>query len=246
MKAPAFQFYPQDFISSLDVQVMNVEQVGAYILLLSNAWIHDPQGYLPNNDLLLQRICRMNDKQWTKNKSLILKKFEKTGELIFNGRLIKELEKQAENRKKQAENGRKGGRPKANQKPKKAVGYSGETQTEPKKSSSSSSSISSSNNTSLHTFSESPYADNPTLFKAQFCPKQYQFVDLDYYYNLLKEKGDKYKYENWIDAAVGWMQRDKKRNELQMVDPKPYSPATKAEQDALWGEVNPDFKPNAA
>lgn len=144
MKAPAFQFYPQDFISSLDVQVMNVEQVGAYMLLLSNAWIHEPQGYLPNNDLLLQRICRMNDKQWSKNKSLILKKFEKAGEFIFNARLLKELEKQGEYRKKQAQNGAKGGRPKANPKPEKPTALSGLTQPKPKKSSSISSSISSS------------------------------------------------------------------------------------------------------
>ena len=36
MKAPAFIFYTGDFLSSPDVQLMEVHEVGAYCLLLFN------------------------------------------------------------------------------------------------------------------------------------------------------------------------------------------------------------------
>ena len=43
-KAPAFQWYPKDFIADIDVQIMTPEQRGAYIMLLSYAWLQDEQG----------------------------------------------------------------------------------------------------------------------------------------------------------------------------------------------------------
>jgi uncharacterized protein YdaU (DUF1376 family) len=38
---PSFQFYPQDFLSDLNVQSMNDEQVGKYQKLLCYCWIED-------------------------------------------------------------------------------------------------------------------------------------------------------------------------------------------------------------
>lgn len=266
MKAPAFQLYPQDFISSLDVQVMNVEQIGAYVLLLFNAWIHEPQGYLPNNDLLLQRICRMNDKQWSKNKSLILKKFEKDGEFIFNNRLLKELEKQGEYRKKQALNGSKGGRPKANINPEKAVGLSGLTQTKPKKSSSFSSSISTSVKENISSFSvqfdeaRSIYPGskkgNPTEFE-NFCKKHKDWKEV---LPILKDKITAYKewreaklqiekwapdYKNFSTWINGRHWEDEHPaisyhpNETQHTPPKA-SGLTKRQVDSLFGDLAPE------
>ena len=48
MKAPAFMFYTGDFLSSPDVQLMEVHEVGAYCLLLFNSWQSDRPGYLPD------------------------------------------------------------------------------------------------------------------------------------------------------------------------------------------------------
>ena len=38
---PSFQFYPQDFLSDLNVQSMTDDEVGAYIKLLCHCWIED-------------------------------------------------------------------------------------------------------------------------------------------------------------------------------------------------------------
>lgn len=147
MKAPAFQLYPQDFISSLDCQTMAPDEFGVYCWLLFHSWIQEPQCYLPNDPEKLSKLLRINPRTFAKMwRNSLEKKFKisECGNFIYNDRLKKELEKQDGYRKKQAQNGAKGGRPKANEKPKKAVGFSGLTQTEPKKSSSISSSSSTS------------------------------------------------------------------------------------------------------
>jgi uncharacterized protein YdaU (DUF1376 family) len=44
---PSFQFYPQDFMSDLNVQKMTMEERGVYITLLCHCWIEDG---LPTDD----------------------------------------------------------------------------------------------------------------------------------------------------------------------------------------------------
>jgi len=48
-KAPAFQFYANDFV--IGTQDFTAEQIGAYILLLCRQW---DAGYLPNDE---QKLC---------------------------------------------------------------------------------------------------------------------------------------------------------------------------------------------
>lgn len=110
-KLPSFPFYAADFISSLDVQVMTTAEVGAYILLLSNSWIQDDQGYLPDDEDILRRLCRMDENQWVSSKEIILKKFQKKDGKIFNARLLSESQKYRAYQKAQSENGKRGGRP---------------------------------------------------------------------------------------------------------------------------------------
>jgi uncharacterized protein YdaU (DUF1376 family) len=38
---PSFQFYPQDFLSDINVQAMTMEERGIYITLLCHCWIED-------------------------------------------------------------------------------------------------------------------------------------------------------------------------------------------------------------
>jgi len=118
-KAPAFQFYPQDFISSLDVQLMSAAEVGAYCLLLFNSWTQARPGYLLNNDRQLLAITRLTPEEWKRSKKLLLSKFPTTqdGKFRYNPRLAAEADKQADFRTKQAENGKRGGRPKKPEKP---------------------------------------------------------------------------------------------------------------------------------
>lgn len=115
-KSPAFQFYPQDFLTSLTVQTMSPEEVGAYCLLLFNSWIQSPQATLPNNEDLLRVLCRLSPEQWERSRGKILSKFVESdcGEYIYNPRLFAEKERQDEYRAKMRKNGRKGGRPPKN------------------------------------------------------------------------------------------------------------------------------------
>jgi uncharacterized protein YdaU (DUF1376 family) len=87
-KMPSFPFYPKDFLSSLDVQMMSAEKVGAYILLLSNSWIQEDQCYLPDDDELLRKICRIKKEKWGKIKDKILKKFNKKDGKIYSKKLL--------------------------------------------------------------------------------------------------------------------------------------------------------------
>lgn len=133
MKAPAFQLYPQDFISSLDVQLMSAAEVGAYCLLLFNSWTQPRQGFLPNDEAQLRHLSRLSSEEWKTSKKKLLAKFPATDDKKhrYNPRLLVEAEKQAAFREKQAEHGKLGGRPKRDEKPDKAKPFLGESQKNP-------------------------------------------------------------------------------------------------------------------
>jgi len=67
LKSPAFQFYPGDFLSDLNVIVMTGQEVGAYALLMSVCWIENG---LPADMDDLAHIARMDvqafEESWNK------------------------------------------------------------------------------------------------------------------------------------------------------------------------------------
>lgn len=132
-RAPAFQLYPQDFISSLDVQMMSAAEVGAYCLLLFNSWGQNRQGYLPNDEAQLQFMSRLTADQWKQSKKKLLAKFPLTADkkMRYNPRLVSEVEKQEAFRQKQAENGKRGGRPRRDEVSGSRTDSSGQTQENP-------------------------------------------------------------------------------------------------------------------
>lgn len=101
--SPAFQFYPSDFLSG--TAHMTAAEVGAYIRLLCHQW---QQGYIPSESNKLTRISGVS---FTKLGE-VMSKFE-TGEdgNLRNARLESVREKLQSYREKQAEHGKKGGRP---------------------------------------------------------------------------------------------------------------------------------------
>lgn len=112
-KSPAFRFYPGDFMASPDVQSMDLNEVGAYTLLLCIAWQQDRHGYLPDDENKLRRWARMSPEQWATSREMLMGKFPVVEPgLRANIRMIREAEKQAEFSAKQSGNGRLGGRPK--------------------------------------------------------------------------------------------------------------------------------------
>jgi uncharacterized protein YdaU (DUF1376 family) len=96
-KAPAFQFYPADFISDELVQIMSNEEVGVYVKMLCSDWIN---GGLPSNKAVL---CRMFNCDQTAL-DMCLSSFVLKSDRYFNKRLIKERKKQAQYRQKQSKN----------------------------------------------------------------------------------------------------------------------------------------------
>jgi uncharacterized protein YdaU (DUF1376 family) len=54
-KPPAFQFYPGDFLASGKVNLMSMEEIGCYIVLLCHQW---QDGSIPSEITKLARLCR--------------------------------------------------------------------------------------------------------------------------------------------------------------------------------------------
>ena len=102
MKAPAFQFYAQDFLTG--VMYLTNEEVGIYIKMLSKQWT---DGKIPK-----KRLGLFVGYDWVNLSEEIKEKFEDKGDYVINTRLEVEREKKSNFLKRQSENGKKGGRPK--------------------------------------------------------------------------------------------------------------------------------------
>lgn len=105
MKPPAFQFYPNDWLSSSAVTLMTPEQEGAYIRLLCYDWASDG---IPDDDATLAALSRLGE-GWFKGGSTVVRKCfnqhpEKPG-FLTNARLQTEREKQHAWREKSREGG---------------------------------------------------------------------------------------------------------------------------------------------
>jgi uncharacterized protein YdaU (DUF1376 family) len=131
--SPAFQWYPKDALSSIRLSMLTLEEEGAYRRALDFCWLH---GSIPSDPNKLIRLigkgCTLEVAQ------AIIPMFEEVDGQLYHERLEQERTKQKAFREKQAENGKRGGRPKQNptESQNKGLGYFGETQTEAKKSSS--------------------------------------------------------------------------------------------------------------
>ena len=62
-KAPAFQFYPKDFLADSNVLRMSMEARGVYITLLSLAWL---DGVVPLDPRELAPLVNLPDKQFAR------------------------------------------------------------------------------------------------------------------------------------------------------------------------------------
>lgn len=165
-KAPAFQFYAAEYLADERVQLLTLEQEGAYIRLLAYCW---REGSIPADLVKLSRLCKGAQVDALAG---VVELFIPGDEgRLLHKRLEDERIKQAEYRNKQAENGGKGGRPrkeKPNQTQTKGLGLFGETQTKAKKSSSSAFASSSSSATESK-------KQKPSHAKREVDPRHSQF-----------------------------------------------------------------------
>lgn len=84
---PSFQFYQQDFLGSIDVQVMSAEEIGCYCLLLFNCYNNG--GKIPNDANALRMLCR-----GIAPAENVLKKFYANAEYLRHKRVDEEIIKQ--------------------------------------------------------------------------------------------------------------------------------------------------------
>ena len=96
-KRKSFAFHAESWLGSPKVRKMTSAARGAYIQLLAESWIADPQGYLPSNDRDLRRLAGMTGKEWEENKDAILENFQREGRRYYNPKLMAMVKKQRPN-----------------------------------------------------------------------------------------------------------------------------------------------------
>ena len=99
---PAFQFYPQDFITG--VMYLTMEERGIYITLLCIQW--------SKNKIPKKRLGLILGSEWENISELVKEKFVDKGDYLINERLFLVSEDRRKFIEKQSINGKKGGRPK--------------------------------------------------------------------------------------------------------------------------------------
>ena len=105
-RAPSFQFYPRDFVSSSAVTRMTPEERGGYVMLLCHAWDSDEAGVLPDDDVALAALSGLG-KRWAKCRPAIARAFTVEDGAWRQERMIAEREAQSERFRKASEAARK-------------------------------------------------------------------------------------------------------------------------------------------
>lgn len=105
-KTPFLPFFVGDFVA--DVMELSTEEIGAYILLLSRSWTAG--GYLPHDTRKLARICKVTPTRFRKRLWPEIQGYFQIEEgVVWNQRLVEELDKARINSGKRAIAGRLGG-----------------------------------------------------------------------------------------------------------------------------------------
>lgn len=118
MSLPYFPFFPADWLSSPDIVVMSRSERGMYIQLLAYSWI-DRDGGVPDVQSVLRKMAGYGVREKLPME-LIHRLFPPHPTVpgkLANPRLFSEWQRANEVSERQREKGKKGGRPKANEKP---------------------------------------------------------------------------------------------------------------------------------
>jgi uncharacterized protein YdaU (DUF1376 family) len=105
-KAPAFQFYPRDFLMDGPVLAMSLAEKGAYITLLSVCWL---EGAIPDDASQLARILGVPVGEFRKVWPALAPCFQRRDDgRLVNKRLEEERRKQAAYRERMSARGTQG------------------------------------------------------------------------------------------------------------------------------------------
>jgi uncharacterized protein YdaU (DUF1376 family) len=140
-KSPAFQFYPNDWLSSPKIAMMTPAQEGAYIRLLCYCWASGDCS-LPNNETQLLTLSRLNNIDDLRVVEKCFNQSPTDSTKLVHDRLILEAQKQHVWKQKSSAGGKKSAKQRADNK---RDFKGGSNLVQPKANISSSSSSSSSN-----------------------------------------------------------------------------------------------------
>lgn len=107
-KAPAFQFYPKDFLSDEKQAAMSAQECGVYIRLMCRCWL---EGSIPDDVTQVARLGGVTTAQLRKFWPAIRRCFaahETDAGRLVHGRLERERSKQDSFRRRQSDKGSKG------------------------------------------------------------------------------------------------------------------------------------------
>lgn len=104
IKSPAFQFYPADYLASQRVQMMTLEEEGAYIRLLCYCWLH---GSIPDDDAQIARLISKGASTTLATTVKAMFNQHTTDGKLIHDRLDHERSKQSEWSRKSSEGGKK-------------------------------------------------------------------------------------------------------------------------------------------
>lgn len=116
-RAPAFQLYANDWLSSTKIALMSPAQEGGYFRLLCHAW-NDKDCSLPDDDDQLAILSRLGEAWFNGGSTVVRRCFEPHPQLpgkLVNTRLLAERVKQDEWREKSRIGGLKSGAARAKQ-----------------------------------------------------------------------------------------------------------------------------------
>jgi uncharacterized protein YdaU (DUF1376 family) len=105
-QAPAFQFYPRDFVGSFNVAGMTLEEVGFYTLLLCHAWLEEG---LPNDHRRMARALHIPSVKFEKLWTVVGQQFKAWEDgTLRNSRQERERDNQRRYRDERSVAGKKG------------------------------------------------------------------------------------------------------------------------------------------
>lgn len=108
-RPPAFQFYPDNYLSDPNVEMMTLEEQGANWRLICHAWKQEDIGTLANDDSMLAALSRLGPERWEACKKNILRAWDTSQDgILIQKRLVREFQKQQEHHKAFSVSGKKG------------------------------------------------------------------------------------------------------------------------------------------
>jgi uncharacterized protein YdaU (DUF1376 family) len=106
---PAFQFYARDWLTGQATTRMTGEQKGAFIDLLSHAWLSRPPCSLPDDDEVLAKLCGLGRARWKKIGALVRAQFVAGSDGLLRNRKQEAVYRELlDFRARRSDSGRKG------------------------------------------------------------------------------------------------------------------------------------------